>query len=144
MGCNSALLSSSSSKKPAALAMKAKARLTPTESGANASRCSRSYLKRASSGLKRAVGGPKRSEGLPYRGPVGFSTASLTEAGFLTLSDGEPVVLMALAKFNRAARNEYMQVSGTERAPTFHVPHVTIYILLALHVFDDCNNRLRE
>ena len=126
------------------LATKANARCAPAESGVNVSRCLRSYLKRASSGLKRAVGGPKRSEGLPYRGPVGLSTILLTEAASLVLSDSEAVVLMALAKFNRAARNEYMQVSGTERTRTFQVSHIAICVLLTLLFFDNCKNLLRE
>jgi len=73
MGRKAASLSISS-KKFAAFSIRSKAQSAVTESGTNASRCSKSYFR--SSQLKRAVGGPKRSEGLPYRGPVGPSTGS--------------------------------------------------------------------
>jgi hypothetical protein len=75
---------------------------------------------------------------------VGLFTVLLTEAASLTLSDGEAVILMALAKLNRAARNKCMQVSGAERTPTFQVSHIAIYIILALYLFGDCNDLLRE
>ena len=85
------------------------------------------------------MGGPKWSEGLPYHGPLGLSTASLMAVGLSTVSDGDPVVLIALDNPVHAVGNEYLHGSRAKRTETFHVGQVAIYVSLGVHVFGDCN-----
>ena len=46
---------------------------------------------------------------------------------------------MVLDKSDRAAWNEYIQVSGMKTAPAFHVPQATIWVSSVIHGFGDYN-----
>lgn len=59
-------------------------------------------------------------------------------AGVLVVSDGELAILVALDNALRAAGNEYVQESRMKRTSTFHVPQVTTWISVGVHVFDGC------
>jgi len=66
------------------------------------------------------------------------------EKKVLTLSDGEPAVLMNVRKASRSAENQYMQKSRTKTKLTFHVPQGTVRVSPETHCFGDCNNLSEE